>query len=356
MRVWVDITTAADVVFFAPVVRRLEAGGHVVTVTARRFAQADALLRRYGLGAVLAGRHKGGGAAARTVGLANRTRQLVSSAAAGRYDVATGTHSTDFVLAAWTLGLRQLTFPEDEDLRDVTHMSMRFADEVAVPDALTKEFLVAFRPAPRRFVRFPGFREEYYLHDLQPDPAVLLRLGVDARRIVGVVRPPRQRTGDDDAERREAALAAQIEVLVRRRNVTLILLARDDEQRLRLLRRIPGLVAPATAVDGVGLIAAADFVLGDAGIMLREAVALGTPAYALPRTRLTAVDRVLLGCGRLNVARDGDDVVLRKRHVRALPLEPRDPQIFVDELLELGRPGSAGRKPGGWSGIRRAIR
>ena len=53
MRVWVDITDASAVVFFAPVVRRLEEAGHTVTLTARRFAGADLVLRRYGLGGVL---------------------------------------------------------------------------------------------------------------------------------------------------------------------------------------------------------------------------------------------------------------------------------------------------------------
>ena len=53
MRVWVDLTDASSVVFFAPIVRRLEDAGHTVTLTARRFAGADLVLRRYGLGGVL---------------------------------------------------------------------------------------------------------------------------------------------------------------------------------------------------------------------------------------------------------------------------------------------------------------
>ena len=53
MRVWVDLTDAWSVVF-SPMVRRLEDTGHTVTLTARRFAGADLVLRRFGLGGVLA--------------------------------------------------------------------------------------------------------------------------------------------------------------------------------------------------------------------------------------------------------------------------------------------------------------
>src|SRR5665648_1181396 len=78
MRIWVDITDASHVVFFAPLVRRLEDAGHTVTITARRFAGADLVLRRYGLGGVLTTGHRGGSLGTRAVGLVNRTAQPVS--------------------------------------------------------------------------------------------------------------------------------------------------------------------------------------------------------------------------------------------------------------------------------------
>ena len=56
MRVWVDITDASHVVFFAPIVRRLEDAGHIVTLTARRFAGADLVPGATASAALLTGR------------------------------------------------------------------------------------------------------------------------------------------------------------------------------------------------------------------------------------------------------------------------------------------------------------
>ena len=50
-RVWVDLTNSPHVLVLAPIVRRLRAAGHEVSVTARDFAQTIELAERHGLGA-----------------------------------------------------------------------------------------------------------------------------------------------------------------------------------------------------------------------------------------------------------------------------------------------------------------
>ena len=116
--------------------RRLEDAGHTVTLTARRFAGADLVLRRYGLGGVLTTQHRGGGLGTRAVGLVNRTAQLLGSASSGRFDVAAGSHASDFVLTAWTLAIPQMTFLDPERLGRSNLVNVRLVDEVAVPEAM----------------------------------------------------------------------------------------------------------------------------------------------------------------------------------------------------------------------------
>ena len=376
MRVWVDITDASHVLFFAPVVRRLEDQGHIVTLTARRFPSAELMLRRLGLFAVLTGQHRGGGAGARAVGLVNRTAQLLASASSGRFDVAVGSHASDFVLTAWALGVPQLTLLDDERLRRTNLVNVRLVDRVAVPDAIPLGTLHALGATTDKLFRYPGFKEEYYLHDVRPEPDILRDLGIDRRTVVGVVRPPGdERDVDFDARwRAQRALppparaargadkpgtgaarggqtwpagprqapARELEAFVRelaaRRNLTLVLLPRTTEQRARFAGLgLPNLVVPEGPVDGVSLVAAADFVLGAGGVMDREAVALGTPAYTLSRRPPSAVDAALLASGLLKRARKAADIALRKKDPRTVAVEPRDPQVFVDALVELAR-------------------
>ena len=338
MRIWVDITDASAVVFFAPVIRRLEDAGHTVTLTARRFAGADLVLRQYGLGGLLTTQHRGGGLGTRAVGLVNRTAQLIGSASSGRFDVACGSHASDFVLTAWTLAIPQMTFLDPDRLGRSNLVNVRLVDEVAVPEAVPVSALAGMGAAREKLFRYPGFKEEYYLYDAQPDPDVPARLGVERRHLIGVVRPAPLRVRAQVAETPHAdedRLVDLLTGLAGRRNVTLVVVARDQAQRQRILALgLSGLLVPDGPVDGVGLLAAADFVVGLGGVMLREAAALGTPAYTLSSSA-GPVEASLLADGRLRRVASSDDILLRKKDTRTATSLPRDPGLFAERIIAL---------------------
>ena len=96
MNVWIDLTNSPHVLVMRPVIERLRAQGHEVSVTARAFAQTLELCERHGLACEAIGRHRGGRLAAKAGGLASRSAALVRWArrqrSAGRpaFDIALG--------------------------------------------------------------------------------------------------------------------------------------------------------------------------------------------------------------------------------------------------------------------------
>ena len=66
----------------------------------------------------------------------------------------------------------------------------RLARRVIVPDAIPPERLRRYGAGPRKLRRYPGLKEEYFLHDFEPDPGILERVGADPGRIVVVLRTP----------------------------------------------------------------------------------------------------------------------------------------------------------------------
>ena len=237
VRVWVDITDASHVVFFAPIVRRLEDAGHTVTLTARRFAGADTVLRRYGLGGVLTTAHRGGGIGTRAVGLVNRTAQLLGSASSGRYDVAAGSHASDFALTAWTLGIPQMTFLDDERLRRSNAVNVRLVDEVAVPEASRRR---RSPPSARRPTSCSGIRASRRSTTSTTCAPTRRRSRVSASTggasSAWCARRRRRAAGAATcAAGDEPRSPASSRDLAGRRNVTLVLVARDREQRARFL-------------------------------------------------------------------------------------------------------------------------
>jgi predicted glycosyltransferase len=78
MRVWIDILTPKQLFFLGELGARLEARGHDVVMTTRRYREVSALIEKKGLPVVTIGRHGGASlegklkaSARRIVGLAN---------------------------------------------------------------------------------------------------------------------------------------------------------------------------------------------------------------------------------------------------------------------------------------------
>ncbi len=353
MRVWIDLTNSPHVLVMRPVIEALERDGHEVRVTARDFAQTLGLLRRFEIPHTAIGHHRGERLAAKAGGLALRSGALArwaraearksriqppspsSSSPSGRcFDIALGHGSNDVSVAAALLRIPSATMFDYEWATVQHQINCRLARSVVVPEAIPLERLDRY--GARGKVRaYAGLKEEYYLADFEPDPAVFSQLGLDPGRPIIVVRTPPEvslyhRFENDLFARvlerlRDAAGGA--------RGVQSVVLPRTSAQRAELAG-VPGFIVPEQAIDAQSLIALSDLVISAGGTMNREAVALGVPVYTTFEGRLGAVDARLIAEGRLRKLRDPAQIDLKKRPPPATGARiRRDPHVLVDLLL-----------------------
>lgn len=306
MRVWIDLTNSPHVLVMRPIVELLRADGHDVRVTARDFAQTLGLLERFGIEHEVVGHHRGGRIAAKAVGLASRSAALTRWAARKKFDLALGHGSNDITVAAAVLRIPcSTTF--DYEWAKVQHtVNCRLAQAVVVPDAIPPERLYPYG-AKGKIRAYAGLKEEYYLADFEPDPAILDELGLDPAQPIAVIRTP---PAVSLYHRFENDLFGG--VLDRVRGTQAVVLPRTPEQREELTKA-GGFLVPERAIDAQSLIAYADVVVSAGGTMNREAVALGTPVWTTFEGRLGAVDERLIAEGRMRKLADPADVVLEKR-------------------------------------------
>ena len=334
MRVWVDLTNSPHAVIFAPLVRRLQARGDDVAVTARAFAQTLELLELHGIEHTVIGHHGGGSRAGKARAAGDRVRAMVAFGRKCRFDVAIAHGSTDLPMACRLLRIPNTTMFDYEYATLQHSLNCRLANRVLVPDAIPPERLRRFGARPPRLVRYPGLKEEYYLAGFEPDPAVPRALGMDGSRIGVVLRPPADVALYHRFE--NPLFDAVLERLGRRDDVVSVVLPRTSEQgtRIRALD-LPSVVVPDHAVDGGSLVAGADLVVSAGGTMNREAVVLGTPVYTTFAGRLGGVDQRLVGDGRLRPLESADDLVLERKPAALAERRRRDP----DHLLALALTG-----------------
>jgi predicted glycosyltransferase len=331
VRAWIDITAPAHVLVFRPLIGILTARGFEVEVTAREYTQTVELLRLHGVEAELIGSHGGRSRLGKLRALGARLPALRSWASRRQFDVALAHGSHELTLSARSLRIPSATTFDYEFATLQHHLGCRAATRVVVPDAIPPERLAPYGVGRDKLRQYEGLKEEYYLADFEPDPAVLEELGVDPARVVVVVRTP-----PDVAlyHRRSNPLFPQLlDRLGRDEGVHAIVVVRTPEQRefVRSLR-LPSLVLPPHAVDAQSLIALADLVVSAGGTMNREAAALGVPVYTTYGGQLGGVDESLIRAGRLRPLTDPRALELVKRNGSAERVR-RDPAVMLDLLL-----------------------
>jgi predicted glycosyltransferase len=341
LRIWVDCTAAAHPVVLRPVIALLRERGHDVSITARDYGQTEGLLDRLGLDYESFGTHAGASTASKALALGSRSTALARWAHPQHFDLAIAHGSVDIAAVGSLLRIPQAQMQDYEYAGLQRKLAWRAASRVIVPDAIPIERLQAAGARPAKLVRYPGLKEDYYLADFEPDPAVLMEIGLDRLAIVAarredtrvlvVVRPPPE-TSAYHAD--NPLYEGVLDRLCADPRVITVLIPRTEGQReAAQARGEESLIVPDRAIDAQSLIAYSDLVVSAGGTMNREAVALGVPVKTIFSGRMGAVDERLIADGRLGELTSPDELDLRKRDRDPGPVDRRDPGILVDGAL-----------------------
>jgi predicted glycosyltransferase len=325
------MTAPAHVLVFRPLIRLLRERGAEVEVTAREYAQTVELLRLHGIEAELIGRHGGRSRLAKLATMWTRLRGLRRWARDRRFDVALAHGSHHLTMTARRLGIPSGTTFDYEFATLQHQLGCRAATRVVVPEAIPPGRLARYGVRPPKLLQYPGLKEEYYLADFEPDPAVLGQFSLDPERVLVVVRTP---PDVSLYHRKSNPLFPQVlSALGRNDAVQAVVLPRTPEQRdyVRGLR-LPSVFVPEEAVDAQSLITFSDLVVSAGGTMNREAAALGVPVYTTFGGRLGGVDEALMREGRLRPLIDSRALELVKRNGGSGRVR-RDPSLLLDLLL-----------------------
>ena len=332
MRIWVDISGPAHVLVLRPIIERLRAAGHEVEVTSREYTQTQELLALHGIESTTIGRHGGASRVRKLARLIERTSGMRRFGARRSFDLALAHGSNDLAIVSRMLGIPEANMHDYEWAVLQHHVGCRLARRVIFPDSVPFERLKRFGVTREKLRQYPGLKEEYYLADFEPDPAVASGLGVDPERVVVVLRPP---PDVSLYHRKSNPLFPEVLMrLGRDEGIQAVVLPRTAEQRKFVLALdLPSVIVPPGAVDAQSLITQSDLVISAGGTMNREAVALGVPVYTTYGGRMGGVDEALMRSGRLRPLTNSGALELRKREP-GFERTRRDPGTLVEMILE----------------------
>lgn len=323
-KVWIDLTNSPHVLFFRPIIRRLDEAGVETVVTARDFAQTLGLLERYRIPHTVIGRHGGATVRGKALGLLRRSGAMIRFGRGQGVTQAVSHGSNDLAIAARVLRLHNTVIHDYEGAAGMHRINFRLASKVMTPDVIPYSALAGYGLSEARFRPYHGLKEQVALADFEPDDGVYEELGLERERPIVVLRPPATMSlyhrGLENTVF-DAVLARLLDS-----EAQVVLLPRTPEQSESFAGET-GVIVPERPVDGPSLVWAADAVVSAGGTMNREAAVLGVPTWTTFAGSLGAVDRMLVEEGRMGVLERADDLPIAKR-------DRAEPQIeaIADEV------------------------
>jgi predicted glycosyltransferase len=274
-----------------------------LVVTSRDHAQTRELtLARWPEAIVVGGESpRSRGAKARSIG--RRVAKLRKLLAPMEIDAAASLGSYAQLVAARSLRVPALTMMDYEH-QPANHLSFRLARRVVVPRVFPTGLLRRCGASAKRVSRFDGFKEEFYLDEVDtvPDP-----IETQSGATRAVLRPPPE--GALYHQQGNSLFDAVLRHAIERADIQPIVLPRMTDQRSRY-SGMPGVHVPERTVDGLALLRSADVFVGAGGTMSREAALLGVRAYTMFAGRFAAVDAELIRRGLLYDLRGQDSTCI----------------------------------------------
>jgi len=295
--IWIDLDNAPHVVFFAPIVRELEARGRRVLLTARAVNNTLELAERFGLAPRALGHAFGRGFVTKVVGTVRHSIRLSRLVRGSRPMLAVSHGSRSQALTSKLLRIPVVLFFDYEgaDLR----VFRRVARRVYFPSALSEAARTWPGPVSRKRP-YPGLKEHLALLSQENDPKALQSAGVPIGDRYAVIRPESDTAhyldGIDDSLLIAAIKRCQTWGLV----PVVVPRSPDQASRLAPIVAVHGHVVTLSApVNGMDLISGSRLLVSGGGTMNREAVVLGTPCISIFRGALGALDRSFINEGRM---------------------------------------------------------
>ena len=323
LRIWIDIDNSPHVPFFRPIIKKLQNLGHDVVVTARDYAQSVELLDLYGISYHKIGKHPGKHKLKKVIGTLYRSVQLAKFAIGRKFDIAVNHASRSQAIAAFWLRCPYVA------MYDYEYVSTKVFDitacKILVPDAISDESLESQGVNVEKVVKYPGFKEQLYIYDLNPDPSIYDELGINPDKIVVTLRPP-QTAAHYHVHASDQFFEAVLKFLSSQSNVTIVILSRTKQQEMDIQESVrytdATVVFPNHAVDGINLLWHSDVVISGGGTMNREAALLGIPTYTIFAGKLGILDQKLIleqKMKKISSPQEVNQIILKKRPALEIP-------------------------------------
>ncbi|HXG06893.1 MAG TPA: DUF354 domain-containing protein [Nitrososphaera sp.] len=306
MKIWFDILTPKQVMFFRHAVARLRASGHDVLCTSRQYREAVELARIKKLDLTIVGSHGGADRYGKLLQSASRTHELARVVKGFEPDVAITFSSPEGSRVAFGLGIRNIGFNDSPHAEAVARLTIPLMDVLFCPWVIPVSSWTRYGISKNNIVRYHALDPAAWLkHDETPDQdhgerTVLLRLEESKASYIADKKIGTEKMIDVFVD--ELWTTASIIVLCRYQDQIADVEARYGN-KVQVLKDV---------VDGTTLLKSVALFIGAGGTMTAEAALLGKPTISIAPLEYQ-VEKYLVRTGLVSKAASAKSLVKLSR-------------------------------------------
>ncbi|WP_148681093.1 DUF354 domain-containing protein [Candidatus Nitrososphaera gargensis] len=302
-KIWFDILTPKQVMFFRRAVTLLRDSGHDVLCTSRQYREAIELARIKKLDLIVVGSHGGADRYGKLRQSANRTFELAEVVERFRPDAAVTFASPEGARVAFGLGIKHISFNDSPHAEAVARLTVPLTSNLLCPWVIPYSAWTGYGIAKKDITRYHALDPVAWLkHDetseIEQDKknTILLRLEESKASYIADRKLGTAKTIDDFVN--DLWQSANIVMLCRYQDQIAEIEARYGS-KVQVLKDV---------VDGTALIKSIHLFVGAGGTMTAEAALLGKPTISIAPLRFH-IEKYLVRSGLVKRASNSKSLV-----------------------------------------------
>ncbi|HKG41088.1 MAG TPA: DUF354 domain-containing protein [Nitrososphaeraceae archaeon] len=315
MRVWFDILTPKQVMFFKPAIDLFNEAGHESLCTSREYREVVELSKIKQLHLKIVGRHGGAGKYEKLCESANRIFELAHLVKEFEPDVAISFSSPEAARVAFGLGVSHIGFNDSPHAEAVARLTIPLVDHLFSPWVIPYSAWNMFGIPKTRITRYRALDPVVWLKRSPLSSSSLTsnlinEIGLETSKKNVLIRLEETKASyiaDKKIENSISMVDAIVDNLSIANNI--IILCRYEDQITELTKRYRGKAyIMQNVLDGTLLISLADLFIGAGGTMTAEASLLGKPTISIAPVRFY-IEKYLIRSGLVKRAISSRDLV-----------------------------------------------
>jgi len=352
MKIWIDILTPKQTLFFNGIAGELIKRNYDVFITIRRFRETNALYRRYIQNRYrnyVVGRYGGKELKSKLLASISRMKKLIRIVEEEKPDLAISFTSPDAARVSYGLGIKHVSVSDTPHAEAASKLSIPLSIRLYTPWVIDKKRWTGYGIDPTRIYQYKGLDPIVWLNRQEDDPSTMKIIS----RIQGqylIIRPIEWMASyqlDTDYNKMINLHEMVKEIMKIAPELKIIILPRysiDVKKYKTKYRSNPNVYIPTKPVDGPTLVKYSIGLIGYGGTMTVESALLGKLTITVRPGKQPEYIEYLINEGIVYQCTEIDEVIEKMNEHRAKGYEDidvsevlakmEDPAVYIAETIE----------------------